>query len=69
LFLTSLIGVVGSFVVVRVLFSLGERAGVPNYNRAVTNWVAPQERGLALGLVLSGNSFGAAVTPPLVAWQ
>jgi ACS family glucarate transporter-like MFS transporter len=34
----------------------------------VTNWVAPQERGLALGLVLSGNSFGAAVTPPLVAW-
>jgi len=68
LFLASLIGVVGSFVVVRVLFSLGEGAGVPNYNRAVTNWVAPQERGLALGLVLSGNSFGAAVTPPLVAW-
>jgi ACS family glucarate transporter-like MFS transporter len=68
LFLTSLIGVVGSFVVVRVLFSLGEGAGVPNYTRTVTNWVAPQERGLALGLVLSGNSFGAAVTPPLVAW-
>jgi len=68
LFLTALLGVVGSFVVVRVLFSLGEGAGVPNYNRAVTNWVSPQERGLALGLVLSGNSFGAAVTPPLVAW-
>ncbi len=68
LFLASLIGVVGSFVVVRVLFSLGEGAGVPNYTRTVTNWVAPQERGLALGLVLSGNSFGAAVTPPLVAW-
>ncbi len=66
--LASLIGVVGSFVVVRVLFSLGEGAGVPNYNRVVTNWVAPQERGLALGFVLSGNSFGAAVTPPLVAW-
>ncbi len=68
LFLASLIGVVGSFIVVRVLFSLGEGAGVPNYNRAVTNWVAPQERGLALGLVLSGNSFGLALTPPLVAW-
>src|SRR5712691_7737194 len=68
LFLASLLGVVGSFVVVRVLFSLGEGAGVPNYTRTVTNWVAPQERGLALGLVLSGNSFGAAVTPPLVAW-
>lgn len=65
LFLASLIGVVGSFVVVRVLFSLGEGAGVPNYNRAVTNWVSPQEQGLALGLVLSGNSFGAVVTPPL----
>jgi MFS transporter, ACS family, glucarate transporter len=68
LFLTSLLGVVGSFIVVRVLFSLGEGAGVPNYNRAVTNWVARQERGLALGLVLSGNSLGLAVTPPLVAW-
>lgn len=68
LFLASWIGVAGSFVVVRVLFSLGEGAGVPNYNRAVTNWVSPQERGLALGLVLSGNPLGAALTPPLVAW-
>jgi ACS family glucarate transporter-like MFS transporter len=67
-FLASLLGVVGSFIVVRVLFSLGEGAGVPNYNRVVTNWIAPQERGLALGLVLSGNSFGLALTPPLVAW-
>src|SRR5215470_16817977 len=67
-FLASLIGVVGSFIVVRVLFSLGEGAGVPNYNRVVTNWIAPQERGLALGLVLSGNSLGLALTPPLVAW-
>ncbi len=67
-FLASAIGVVGSFIVVRVLFSLGEGAGVPNYNRAVTNWIAPPERGLALGLVLSGNSLGLALTPPLVAW-
>lgn len=67
-FLASAIGVVGSFIVVRVLFSLGEGAGVPNYNRAVTNWIAPQERGLALGLILSGNSLGLALTPPLVAW-
>jgi MFS transporter, ACS family, glucarate transporter len=67
-FLASLLGVVGSFIVVRVLFSLGEGAGVPNYNRAVTNWIPPQERGLALGLVLSGNSLGLALTPPLVAW-
>ena len=42
LFLTALLGVVGSFVVVRVLFSLGEGAGVPkglsinsSYNSAV----------------------------------
>ncbi len=67
-FLTSLVGVMGSFVIVRVLFGLGEGTGVPNYNRVITNWVAPQERGLALGVVLSGNAFGAAVTPPLVAW-
>ena len=47
LFLASLLGVVGSFVVVRVLIGIGEAAGPPNYNRLVANWIAPQERGLA----------------------
>jgi ACS family glucarate transporter-like MFS transporter len=68
LFLASLIGVMGSFVVVRVLIGIGEAAGPPNYNRVVANWVAPQERGLALGMSASGSSLGAALTPPLIVW-
>jgi len=68
LFLTAVIGVVGSFVVVRVLIGIGEAAGPPNYNRVVANWVAPGERGLAMGIAASGSAFGAALTPPLIVW-
>jgi len=68
LFLTALVGVVGSFVVVRVLIGIGEAAGPPNYNRVVANWVAPGERGLAMGIASSGSAFGAALTPPLIVW-
>lgn len=67
-FLASLFGVVGSFAVVRVLIGIGEAAAPPNGNRVIANWVAPQERGLALGFVISGSSLGAAFTPPLIAW-
>jgi ACS family glucarate transporter-like MFS transporter len=68
LFLASVFGTVGSFAIVRVLIGLGEAAAPPNGNRIVANWVAPQERALALGLAISGASFGAALTPPLIVW-
>jgi len=66
--LTSLIGVVGSFIVVRALIGVGEAAGPPNYNRLVANWMAPGEHGLALGITTSGSALGAALTPPLIVW-
>jgi ACS family glucarate transporter-like MFS transporter len=68
LFLTALVGIIGSFIVVRVLIGIGEAAGPPNYNRLVANWVAPEERGLAMGIAASGSAFGAALTPPLIVW-
>ncbi len=68
LFLTSLVGVVGSFAVVRVLIGLGEAAAPPNGNRVIANWVAPQERALAHGIAIGGSSLGAALTPPLIVW-
>ena len=68
LFLTALLGVMGSFIVVRVLIGVGESIGPPSGNRVVANWIAPQERGLALGIAVSGSSLGAALTPPLIAW-
>lgn len=66
--LTSAIGVVGSFIVVRALIGVGEAAGPPNYNRVVANWMAPGEHGLALGITTSGSALGAALTPPLMVW-
>src|SRR2546425_6964202 len=68
LFLTGIIGVVGSFTVVRILIGIGEAGGPPNYNRVVANWIAPDERGLALGISTSGSAFGAALTAPLTVW-
>jgi len=68
LFLVSLIGIVGSFAVVRILIGIGEAAGPPNYNRMVANWIAPNERALAMGIATSGSAFGAALTPPLIVW-
>lgn len=67
-FLASMLGVVGSFIVVRVLIGIGEAAGPPNYNRVVANWVATSERGLAMGIGTSGSALGAALTPPLIVW-
>src|SRR5712692_1928732 len=65
--LTSLLGVVGSFIVVRGVIGMGEAIAPPTGNRVVANWVAPHERGLALGFAISGSSLGAALTPPLIA--
>jgi MFS transporter, ACS family, glucarate transporter len=66
LFLVSLLGIVGSFIVVRVLIGIGEAAALPNRNRTVANWIPPQERALAFGIGGSGSMVGAAVTPPLI---
>ena len=66
LFLVSLFGIVGSFIVVRVLIGAGEAAALPNSNRLVANWIPPHERALAIGIGGSGSMLGAALTPPLI---
>jgi ACS family glucarate transporter-like MFS transporter len=66
LFLVSLFGIVGSFIVVRVLIGAGEAAALPNRNRLVANWIPPHERALAIGIGGSGSMLGAALTPPLI---
>lgn len=67
-FLASWIGVMGSFILTRVLIGVGEAAAPPNYARLVANWVASDERGLAMGVVTSGAYLGAAIAPPLIVW-
>ncbi|MBI3810877.1 MAG: MFS transporter [Nitrospirae bacterium] len=68
LFSGSLIGVLGSFILIRFLIGAGEAAALPNFNRTVANWLAPSERGLGMGVSIGGIGLGSAVTPPLVAW-
>ena len=68
LFLASLIGIVGSFLVVRVLIGIGEAVAPPNGNRVIANWAAARERGLAVGITVSGSSLGGALTPPFIFW-
>lgn len=64
----ALIGVLGSLVLVRFLIGVGEAAALPNFNRAVANWLAPSERGLGIGIAIGGIGVGSALTPPLTAW-
>ncbi len=63
-----LLGIIGSLMLVRFLMGAGEAAALPNFNRAVANWMAPGERGLAMGVAIGGIGVGSALTPPLTAW-
>ncbi len=65
---TSVIGIMGSLAAVRFLMGMGEGAALPNFNRAVTDWLPPSERGLGIGVAIGGLGLGSALTPPLAAW-
>lgn len=62
------LGVLGSLLMVRFLIGAGEAAALPNFNRAVANWLSPRERGLGIGLAIGGIGIGSALTPPVTAW-
>ncbi|MFQ5551844.1 MAG: MFS transporter, partial [Gemmatimonadales bacterium] len=66
--LASVVGIFGSLFVVRFLIGVGEAAALPNFNRAVANWLSPQERGLGIGIAIAGIGIGSAITPPITAW-
>lgn len=66
--LAGLIGPLASFMVVRFLIGLGEGAAYPNTSRAMASWMAPDERAVAGGLVVSGVGIGYGLAPPAVSW-
>ncbi|ULA58082.1 MAG: MFS domain-containing protein [Nitrospira sp.] len=66
--LASLVGTVGALVIVRFLLGVGESVALPNFNRAVADWVPPGQRGLGIGIAIGGIGIGAAITPPLASW-
>jgi MFS family permease len=55
-------------VLARIGVGAGEAASFPVNARIITNNFAPQERGTATGLYISGLRLGFAVTPVLMAW-
>lgn len=66
--LAAAIGIVGALVVVRFLLGVGEAVALPNFNRAVADWIPPAQRGLGIGIAIGGIGVGAAITPPLASW-
>jgi ACS family glucarate transporter-like MFS transporter len=67
-YVTSLVGLLPSFWVVRFLVGAGEAAAYPCANGIISDWFGGQERGLATGIMFAGIGVGSAVTPPFVAW-
>jgi ACS family glucarate transporter-like MFS transporter len=67
--LVALLGTVGTFALVRFLLGVGEAVALPNFNRAVADWLPPARRGLGIGIAIGGIGVGAAVTPPLASWM
>lgn len=66
--LAAAAGILGALIMVRFLLGMGEAVALPTFNRAVTDWLPPHERGLGIGIAIGGIGVGAALTPPLTAW-
>lgn len=63
-----IVGTAGALVIVRFLLGVGEAVALPNFNRAVADWMPPGQRGLGIGIAIGGIGVGAAITPPLASW-
>lgn len=68
MWITSIVGILGSLILVRFFIGVGEAAALPNFNRTVANWLPPDERGFGMGLTIGGIGIGSALTPPVTAW-
>lgn len=68
IFLASLLGVVPSFVAIRLLFGIAEGPTLPTLNRLIGHWFPTGEKGLATSMMTVGIGFGAVTGPPLVSW-
>jgi ACS family hexuronate transporter-like MFS transporter len=52
----------------RSLLAVGEGGAWPAFAKAVSIWVPPEARTLAIGICNSGSGLGAVIAPPLVAY-
>src|SRR4051812_4563590 len=67
-FLASSVGVVASLWIVRFLIGVGEGPALPNTNKMIGRWMAPNERARGNSLFIVAVGIGGAFTPPAIAW-
>ncbi len=53
--------------VCRFLLGMGEGGGFPAATKAVAEWVTPQQRSTAMGMINAGTAVGAVIAPPAIA--
>jgi MFS transporter, ACS family, glucarate transporter len=66
--LAEILGIVGALMFVRFALGVGEAVALPCFNRAVTNWMPAEARGVGIGIAIGGIGLGSAITPPIAAW-
>jgi MFS transporter, ACS family, hexuronate transporter len=58
----------GLLLVARFLLGMGEGGGFPAAVRVVSEWIAPEERSTAVGIINAGTAVGSVLAAPVVAW-
>ncbi len=66
--LTGLVTGYAQLLVVRTLFGFAEGPMNSTTNRTITNWFPRRETARAVGFTFSGQTFGSAITAPIVAF-
>jgi ACS family hexuronate transporter-like MFS transporter len=65
----ALHGFAASFLMLlmaRFLLGMGEGGAFPAAVRVVSEWVAPQDRSTAMGIINAGTAVGSVIAPPLI---
>ena len=66
--LTALATGFWSFILLRILFGLGEGPFNSTLNKTVSNWFPPKERATAIGIAAAGQPLGGALAGPIAGY-
>src|SRR5258708_29495368 len=64
---TGMVGGLLALFLSRLALGIGEGPAFPTATRALSNWMRPDQRGFAQGVVHAFARFGNAAAPPLIA--
>jgi len=66
---TALVGTLNGLIVMRILLGIGESVVTPASMRYIRQNFVEKERGLAIGVYMSGTKYGPAIGAPLAAYM